>query len=151
MSEVKIQFKGWQAIIVAFIIIAVVAVKFLTLDDMRNDDELMQRIDTLLMDEYTHYVAENLRTAYDKDATGKRDQSVKSILSTKVNIVAVQASSPLFDFSMPKDVVIKVVFSFDDDTETGEQRTIYYLFRRGVLGWQYQYITTSLSYYLNFI
>ena len=150
MSELKIQLKGWQAIILAFVLIGVVTVRFMTLKDMRNDKELMKHIDTLLMDEYSPYVSENIRAAYDRGAKGKIDKSVKSILSTKVNILSVQASYPIFDFSIPKDVVIKVVFSLDDDTETGEKRTIYYLFRRGAFGWQYQYITTSLSYYLNF-
>jgi len=150
MSELKFQLKGWQAIIVAFVLVGVVAVRLVSFNDMRNDKDLMKHIDTLLMDEYSPYVAEKLRIAYDKDPTGKTDKSVESVLSTKVNIESVQASYPIFDFSIPKDVVIKVVFSLDDDTETGEQRTIYYLFRKGVFGWQYQYITTSLSYYLNF-
>jgi hypothetical protein len=65
--------------------------------------------------------------------------------------VSVQASYPVFDFSTPKDVVIKVVFSLDDVTGAGEQRTIYYLFKRGVFDWQYQYITTPINYYLNFM
>ena len=150
MSELKIQLKGWQAIVVAVVLIGIVAVRFMSLNDMGNDKDLMKRVDTLLMDEYSPYVAEKLRAAYDKDPKGKTDKSVESVLSTKVNIVSVQASYPIFDFSIPKDVVIKVVFSLDEDTETGEKRTIYYLFRKGVLGWQYQYITTSLSYYLNF-
>lgn len=99
MSELKIQLKGWQAIVVAVVLIGVIVARFMTLNDMRNDKELMKRIDTLLMDEYSPYVAEKLRDAYN----------------------------------------------------TGENRTIYYLFKHGAFGWQYQYITTSLSYYFNFI
>jgi len=151
MSELKLQLKRWQAIVVVVVLIGVVAVRFLTLNDMRNDKDLMKRIDTLLMDEYSPYVAGKLRAAYDTGDKGKIEKSVKSVTSTKVNILSVQASYPIFDFSTPKDVVIKVVFSLDDATETGEKRTIYYLFRKGVFGWQYRYITNSLSYYLNFM
>lgn len=151
MSELKIQLKGWQAIVVAIVLIGIVAARFMTLNDMRNDEELMKRIDTLLMDEYSPYVAEKLRDAYDTGDDGKIEESVKSVTSTKVNIVSVQASYPVFDFSTPKDVVIKVVFSLDDATGTGENRTVYYLFKHGAFGWQYQYITTSLSYYFNFM
>ena len=150
MSELKIQLKGWQAIVVAIVLIGLVAVRFMSLNDMRDDKDLMKHIDTLLMDEYSPYVAERARTAYEKEAEDKTEKSVTSALSTKVNIVSVKASYPIFDFSIPKDVVIKVVFSLDDDTEAVEMRTIYYLFRHGAFGWQYRYITTSLSYYLNF-
>ena len=151
MSELKIQLKGWQAIVVAVVLIGLVAVRFMSLNDMRDDKDLMKQVDTLLMDEYSPYVAEKVRNAYEKEAEDKTEKSVMSALSTKVNIVSVKASYPIFDFSIPKDVVIKVVFSLNDDTEAGEMRTIYYLFRHGAFGWQYQYITSSFSYYLNFM
>lgn len=151
MSEYKTKLSGWQAIVVVVVLIGVVAARFMTLDDMRNDKGLMKHIDTLLMDEYSPYVAGKVRAAYDTGDKDKIEESVKSVTSTKVNIVSVQASYPIFDFSTPKDVVIKVVFSLDDVTETGEKRTIYYLFKHRTLGWQYQYITTSLNYYLNFV
>ena len=150
MSEIKIQLAGWQAIVVAVVLIGIVALRFMTLNDMRNDKNLMKRIDALLMDEYSPYVAEKMRSAYDTGDQGEIEKSVESVTSTRVNVVSVQGSYPVFDFSIPKDVVIKVVFSLDDANRKGGQRTIYYLFRRGAFGWQYQYITTALSYYLNF-
>jgi hypothetical protein len=147
MSELKIQLSGWQAIVAIVILIGVIAVRFTTINDMRGDDDLMQRVNALLMDEYAPHVAGKMRDVYDAGHTNKID----SVISTKVNIMAVQASYPVFKFSMPKEVVIKVVFSLDSATESGEERTIYYLFKHGVFGWQYQYITTSFSYYLNFM
>lgn len=151
MSELKIQLTGWQAIAAVVVLIGVVAIRFMTLNDMRDDTELIKQIDTLLMDEYSPYVAEKLRAAYDTGNNSKVEKSVESVVNTKVNIVSAQASYPVFDFSAPKDVVVKVVFSLDDTTESVENRTIYYLFKHGTFGWQYQYITTSLSYYLNFM
>ena len=145
MSELKIQFQGWQAIVVIVVIIGIIIIRFVTLDDMMSDQELTKQIDTLLMNEYAPHVANNLREAYEEGG------DVGTVLSTKVNILSVQASYPIFKFSTPKDVVVKVVFSLDDDSGTGEKKTIYYLFKHGVFGWHYQYITTSLSYYLNFM
>ena len=150
MSELKIQLTGWQAIIALVVFIGVIVIRLMTLSDMRDDKDLMKQIDTLLMDEYSPYVAEKMRDAVDKGDKDEIENAANSVTTTKVNIVSVQASYPIFKFSLPKDVVIKVVFSLDDATETGEKRTIYYLFKRGVFGWQYQYITSSLSYYLNF-
>jgi hypothetical protein len=147
MSELKIQLSGWQAVVTVTILIGVIAIRFTTIDDMRGDDDLMQRVNALLMDEYAPHVAGKMREAYD---VGDKDK-IGSVISTKINIMAVQASYPIFKFSTPKEVVIKVVFSLDSTTESGEERTIYYLFKHGVFGWQYQYITTSLSYYLNFM
>jgi hypothetical protein len=147
MSELKVQLSGWQAIVAVSILIGVIVVRFTTIGDMRGDDDLMQRVNALLMDEYAPHVAGKMREAYD---AGDKDK-IDSVISTKINIIAVQASYPVFKFSMPKEVVIKVVFSLDSATDSGEDRTIYYLFKHGVFGWQYQYITTSLSYYLNFM
>jgi hypothetical protein len=151
MSEVKIELKGWQAIAVVVVLMAAIAGRLMTLDDMRHDEDLMKHIDTLLMDEYAPYVAEKLGAAYGAGDGGEAGESVTSVLSTRVNIESVKGSYPVFDFSIPKDVVIKVTFSLADDSGAGEERTIYYLFQKGAFGWQYQYIATSLSYYLNFM
>ncbi|MGD8911616.1 MAG: hypothetical protein PVI97_02485 [Candidatus Thiodiazotropha sp.] len=151
MSELKIQLSGWQAIVGIIILIGVIAVRFVSINDMRDDDDLMQRVNELLMDEYAPHVAGKMRDAYDSGNKDRIATSVKSVTTTKVNIAAVKASYPIFKFSTPKEVVIKVVFSLDSATESGEERTIYYLFKHGVFGWQYQYITTSFSYYLNFM
>lgn len=151
MSELKIQLKGWQAIAVLIVLIGVVAVRFMTLDDMQSDKDLMKHIDRLLMDEYSPHVAEKLRAAYDTGDNDELGEAVDSVTTTKVNVESVKASYPLFDFSLPKDVVIKVEFSLDDASGKGTKRTIYYLFRRGILGWQYQYIASDWSYYLNFL
>ncbi len=150
MSELKIQLSGWQAIIAIVVLIGVVVVRLMTLNDISDNKDLMKHIDTLLMDEYSPYVAEKMRVAVDTGDNSKIEKAANSVTTTKVNIVSVQASYPILKFSLPKDVVIKVVFSLDDATETGEKRTTYYLFKRGVFGWQYKYITSSLSYYLNF-
>jgi hypothetical protein len=149
MAEIKLS--GWQAVVVIVLLIGVIVIRVVTLDDMTGDEDLMAHIDTLLMDEYAPYVADTLRDAFESGDAERLDVSTESVLSTEVNIVSVKASYPVFKFSTPKDVVIKVVFSLDDVSGTGDERTIYYLFRHGTFGWQYQYITSSMSYYLNFM
>ena len=151
MSEVKIRLAGWQVVVVAVVFVVVVAVRLTTLTDMTNDKELMEHIDTELMTEYAPHVAGKLRAAFDTGNNGKIDEAAKSVTSTKVNIASVKASYPIFDFSIPKDVVVKVEFSLDDDAGAGEKRTVYYLFRHGAFGWSFQYETSAMRYYLNFM
>lgn len=151
MSEIKIQFTGWQTVIVIVILIGVIAGRFIGLADMSGDEGLMKKLDTLLLDEYSPYVVEKMRSAVDSGDGNELAQSVKSVANTKVHIISVQASYPVFDFSTPKKVVVKVVFSLDNSQFEGEKRTIYYLFEHGLFGWHYQYITSSWKYYLNFM
>ncbi len=150
MSDLKIQLKGGQAIAAILIFAGIIVLRLITLNDMTDDDYLMKHLNRLLMDEYSPHVAEQMRTAVETGDDSTIQNAANSVTSTKINIVSVKASYPIFKFSLPKDVVIKVVFSLEDSAQSGESRTMYYLFKRGVFGWQYQYITSSLSYYLNF-
>jgi hypothetical protein len=70
-----------------------------------------------------------------------------------VNVESVQASYPLFDFSTPKDVVVKVIYSLKDTFGERDRKTKYYLFCHGSLGnnWRYEYETSVVSYYFNFL
>lgn len=151
MTEYKAKLKGWQAIVGVVIVIAFVGVRLMTFSDKKDDKTLMKQIDVQLMCEYSPHVAEKLRAAHDTGDEGKIQEAVTSVTSTKVNIESVKASYPLFDFSIPKDVVIKVEFSLDDASGAGDTRTIYYLFRHGAFGWQFRYVTSVVNYYLNFM
>lgn len=151
MSEYKMNLTGWQAIVVIVVFIGIFGVRLMTFNDKTGDKDLMKHIDTQLMMEYAPHVAGKLRAALDSDDKVEMDKGVESVLTTKVNIDSVQASYPLFDFSIPKEVVIKVAFSLDDAAGTSDKRTIYYLFKKSAFGWHYEYITTAVSYYLNFV
>jgi hypothetical protein len=151
MAEYKMTMSGWQAAIIAVVLIGVVVLRLTTISDMRGDDGLMQHIHSLMMDEYSPYMADKLREVYNSERQDKKKQSVESVLSTEMKIISVQASYPVFKFSIPKDVVIKVVYSLEEADTIGEERTIFYLFKYGAFGWQYQHISTSFRYYLNFI
>ena len=79
--------------------------------------------------------------------------AAKSVTTTQLSIDSVKVSYPLFDFSTPKDVVVKVTYSLNDASGTYQTKTVYYLFKHGGLFnvWQYQYKTGAISYYLNFL
>lgn len=151
MSEMKIQVNGWLALVVILALVGFAGLRFMTLDDMRYDDELMAHVEGLLQNEYAPHVVDKLNSAIATGDKERIEQTAASVTSTRVNISSVKASYPVLSFSTPKDVVVKVVYSFDDAAGTGEEQTLYYLFKHGALGWQYQYITSSLNYYLNFI
>ena len=78
---------------------------------------------------------------------------MESVTTAKLNVESVQASSPLFNFSTSKDVVVKVTYSLDDASGTRDRKTKYYLFKHGSVGnsWSYKYESNVVSYYLNFI
>ena len=151
MSEVNIKLGGWQAIVVIVAFLGVIALRLATLSDQKDDQDLMKHIHTQLLMEYAPHVAEKLRSALDAGDKGRVEEAVESVTSTRVNVRSVRASYPVFDFSTPRDVVIKVVFSLDDASGSGEERTVYYLFRQGAFGWQFRHETTAMRYYSNFI
>jgi hypothetical protein len=151
MSGLKFQVNGWLAVVAILALTGIAAIRFITLGDMQHDTELMGHVEGLLQNEYAPYVTDKVKSAVDTGNEARIGESVEAAVSTVVNISSVQASYPVLNFSTPKDVVVKVVYSFEDAAASGEERTIYYLFRKGSLGWQYQYITSSLNYYLNFI
>ncbi len=153
MSEPKINLTGWQAITVVVVLIGVIGVRLMTFNDKKDDKALMRQIEVQLMTDYFPNEAERLKVAYEAGDKDKLQRTVKSVTSAKLNVESVQASYPLFDFSTPKDVVVKVIYSLKDASGTRDRKTKYYLFSHGSLGniWQYKYEASVVSYYLNFL
>ena len=153
MSELQVQFKGWQAIVVIFVLIGVVGARFLTLDDKKGDKALMKALEVQLMSDYYPDMADKLKAAVDSGDSDDISNAAESVTTTRISIDSVKASYPLFDLSTPKDVVVKVTYSLNDASGTYQTKTIYYLFRHGCLlnTWQYQYQTNAIKYYLNFL
>lgn len=153
MSEYTMQFKGWHALVAVVVLLGLVGIRLLTFSDKRNDAELMQALEVELMSDYYPDLAERLQAAYDSGDPDALDQVAASVTSTRVEVESVRISSPLLDFSSPKDVVVKVQYALQDDAGAREERTRYYLFQHRALGntWRYQYETSAASYYLNFL
>jgi hypothetical protein len=153
MSEYKFQFSGWQAIVALLVLIGIFGLRLITFSDLSNDETLVKKIELRLMSDYFPDDVENLKAAYESGDTDEFDELVQSVTSTTLNIESLQASYPLFTFSGPKKVVVKVTYSLDDDSGTRETGTNYYLFKHGSLGnsWSYKREATVVSYYLNFV
>lgn len=153
MSEYKFQLTGWQAIVALVILIGIFGIRLMTFSDLRDDENLVEKIELQLIADYFPDDVENLKAAYESGDTDEFDELVQSVTSTTLNIETVQASYPLFKFSSSKKVVVKVSYSLDDDSGTRAKGTNYYLFKHGSIGnsWSYKREATVVSYYLNFV
>ena len=153
MSDLKLEFKGWYAIVVILIIIAIIIFRFLTLSDRKDDKELMKSLEVQLMSEYYPDMADRMKAAVDSGETEEITAAVESVTTTTLKIDSVKVSYPIFKFSTPKKVVVRVTFSLEDVSGTYQTKTVYYLYKNGGLlnRWQYQYKSSAMSYYLNFL
>ena len=153
MSELQVEFKGWQAIVLIAVLLVVIGAKFITLNDKKDDKALMKALKVKLMSDYYPGMADKLKAAVNSGDTDEISNAAESVTTTRVAIDSVKASYPVFDFSTPKNVVVKVTYSLNDASGTYQTKTVYYLFKYGGLlnAWQYQYQTNVIKYYLNFL
>ncbi len=153
MSELNIKLTGWKAAVAIVVLIGIFGVRLMTFSDLRDDETLMKKIELQLLTDYFPDDVETLKAAMETGDTDEIEEVANSITSTTLNVESVEASYPLFKFSSPKKVVVKVTYSLDDDSGTRETATNFYLFKHGPLGniWTYKHETTAVSYYLNFI
>ena len=153
MSELNIKLTGWKAAVAIVVLIGIFGVRLMTFSDLRDDETLMKKIELQLLTDYFPNDVETLKAAMETGDTDEIEEVANSITSTTLNVESVEASYPLFKFSSPKKVVVKVTYSLDDDSGTREKATNFYLFKHGSLGniWTYKHETTAVSYYLNFI
>jgi hypothetical protein len=81
------------------------------------------------------------------------DRLATSLAATELSIEGVTASSPLFDFSSPRDVVVKVTYAFGDGSSDSDTQTRYFLFEKSLMpnSWRYRHESNVVSYYLNFL
>lgn len=151
MPEQTIKLTGWQAIVGIVILTALIGVRVMTMTDKKNDQALMKQLDVQIMCDYYPDLADRIKSVQDTDNAEEAHAIVQSVTSTKPVIESVTAGSALFDFSSPKKVVVRVIFSLEDDAGTIDHRTRYYLFEKSLFGWHFKHETTAVSYYLNFI
>ncbi len=152
MSQANIKLSGWQAVLALVVLAVLVGVRFMTFQDKTDDRELMQNLETQIISDYLPKETERLRVAVDSGDRDRISKVADSVTGAKPKIESVQISSPLLDFSTPKDVVVKVVYSLAEGSKSRDRKTLYFLYRHGAIGntWSYQYETTSMRYYLNF-
>ena len=120
---------------------------------MKGDTALMQALEVQLMSEYYPDLAARLKSALESGDSEKISKTVESVTTAQLHIDSVKASSPLFNFSSTRNVVVKVTYSLIDAANTTKTETLYYLYSHGGLlnAWSYQYETSALKFYLNFL
>jgi hypothetical protein len=152
MSQVNFKLKGWQAVFALVVLVGLVGVRFMTFRDKTDDKNLMRNLERQIMSDYMPKETERLLEAVDSGDRDKISKVAESVTGTKPKIESVQVSSPLLDFSTPKDVVVKVVYSLAEGSKTRDRKTLYFLYNHGAIGniWSYRYKTTAVRYYLNF-
>lgn len=153
MSQASINFKGWQAVLAIVVLAGLVGIRFMTFQDKTDDKDLMRDLQTQLVSDYLPKETERLREAVESGDKNRISNVAESVTEAKLKIESVKISAPLLEFSTAKDVVVKVVYSLAEGSKTRGRKTLYFLYRKGVIGnpWSYQYQTTALRYYLNFI
>ncbi|MGA1796560.1 MAG: hypothetical protein ACMUIL_11950 [bacterium] len=144
--------KGWQAAVVLAVLVGLVGIRFMTFQDKTDDENLMRDLEMQLKSDYLPEETERLRAAVDSGDMDRISKVAESVTGAKPKIESVQISSPLLDFSTPRDVVVRVVYSLAEGTRTRDRKMLYFLYSHGSIGntWSYQYETTAVRYYLNF-
>ncbi len=153
MPEVEMKFSGWQAVVAIIVVAALMGARVMSFSDQRGDQELMKDLEIQIMSDYLPEYVDRLKADYATGESEKIAQMAESFTTHQVNVEEVKISSPLLDFSAPRDVVVKVTYSLTDSAGTLERKTVYFLYSHGGLAnrWSYQYETSAISYYLNLL
>ena len=153
MPKANMKLRGWHAVLALAVLVGLVGIRFITFQDKTDDENLMRDLEMQIKSDYLPEETERLRAAVDSGDRDRISKVAESVTGAKPMIESVQISSPLLDFSTPMDVVVKVVYSLSEGSETRDRKTLYFLYRHSVIGntWSYQYETTATSFYLNFI
>ena len=149
----QIKLGGWQAAVAIIVVIAVVIIRLATLNDRRNDEDLMRALELQLLTEYFPDDVESLKEAYESGDEDEIAAAAQSVTTTELTILSARTSAPLLSFSTNEKVIIKVAYSLDDAFGNREKGTKYYCYRHGAIGniWQYRYTSNPAGYYLNFM
>jgi len=153
MAEMKMQFKGWQAIVVVVALLMLVGYRFVSQKDMTGDAELVREVRQQLM--YTVYPdqVQRLQAAREAGDTKLMEDLANKVSDTRLEVTALKASQPLFTFSSSREVVVRADYTLSEGGENNGQQTAYFLFEYHALGgtWRHVRSSTVISYYLNFL
>lgn len=147
MAEKTIQLSGPSAVIVGVILLCVVGVRLLTFGN-NTDKDLRESVERQLMSEFYPSQVKQLSSALNVKDGQVDEASLDKVLDAKLDIHKVQTSFPFLDFSSPRIVIVKVVYSLGDGAGEKEK---YFSYKYGAIGnaWQYKRESSVVSYYLN--
>jgi len=96
--------------------------------------------------------ARRLQAAQAAGDTERLEILARQVSDTQLEILSLKASQPLFDFSSPREVVVKVDYLMKEGGTSESSTTAYLLYEYHSLGnnWRHIRSSTAMSYYLNF-
>lgn len=152
MAQLNMKLQGWHAVLGLIFLVGLTGVRLVTFRDKTDDQRLMRDLQRKIAADYLPHEAARLQAAMNASDQQDISRVARSITNTKPRIESVRISSPFLDFSYPKDVVVKVVYSLAEGAKTSRRRTLYFLYSYSAVGdvWIYQHQTTAVRYYLNF-
>ncbi len=153
MSTHEIKLTGWKGVVALVVIVGLIGYRFISQKDLTDDPDLMFKIEMELKTLYIPDQVDQMKAAQEAGDTKKLEELAKKLTTTKLKVLSVQASQPMFDFSSPKDVVLKVTYTLEDASTAAEEQTNYYLFEHSSLtdNWRLLHRSNPVSYYLNFL
>jgi hypothetical protein len=153
MPEINFKLRGWQAVAVIIIVVCLIVYRFISFKDLTSEAALVREIETHIASEYMPAAAEKLKAAQASGDAQELERLATSLAATELSIEGVTASSPLLDFSSPRDVVVKVTYAFGDGSSDSDTQTRYFLFEKSLMpnSWRYRHESNVVSYYLNFL
>ncbi|MEX0323749.1 MAG: hypothetical protein AB3N63_16425 [Puniceicoccaceae bacterium] len=153
MTTHEIKLTGWKAIVVLVAIIGLVGYRFISQKDLTDDVDLMRKIEMELQTLYVPDQVDQMKAAQEAGDMKKLEELAKAVTTTKLTVLSVKASQPMFDFSSPRDVVLKVTYTLEDASTAPVEHTNFYLFEHSYVtgNWRYRYESSSIGYYLNFL
>ncbi len=153
MPQYEFKLTGAQAAIGAVVIAGIVMFRLTTVGDQVTDEALMKQLEIQLTSEYLPEHVAKMKAMWESGTKEEVANLGEYATSTKLNILSVQASYPLFSFASSQDVIVKVEYSVDNAQGNIQSGTEYYRFTHSVVGntWSYQHDTGETAYYLNFL
>lgn len=153
MTTQEIKLTGWKAVVALVAIAGLIGYRFISQRDLTDNAELMQKIEMELKTLYVPDQVAEMKAAQEAGDMKKLEELAKVSTTTKLTLLSLQASEPMFDFSSPKDVVVKVTYTLEDATKAPEEFTRYYMFEVNHMTnrWRLRYSSSKLRYYMNFL
>ncbi|MFE8070281.1 hypothetical protein QQM79_04415 [Marinobacteraceae bacterium S3BR75-40.1] len=146
MAEMKFQFTGINAVIALIVVVALVGLRLATLGES-DDPALREAVKTELMSELGGRTGEALANLDRTNPEAVRKLTQEASLDA-IHIHRLSVSKPLLSLSSDEKAIVRVQYNLADDPEEVK----YWQFRHSPIGgWRYQYTSTVVGYYLNFL
>lgn len=117
-----------------------------------QDIQLIQSLETQLLDEYREKSADKLNQSFESDSLGKILHRAADIFTTRITLVSTRKSQSLFPGNTPPVIIIYARFLVENTSEEPLQASRYLRFSPLPDGnWQYTGDSEATDFYLNYL